>query len=547
MKIHINCFITEDRQQVGSNLSLVQLNRLSVFLLMLISINKIGKFNGLISAEVDNRCFNEMQQEYISKSVQILFPDVKYSPKRATSIEDWRYTRQFLNLKPDELIFHSGNDDHIFIASDPNNFLDYITSINLSQNPRTFFSVSHWHELIQKRAGFIKTNKYSDTISPYFFRDAICVTSGLLFNEWISDAITSHRYIRRLDEVEWESRIPFELTVPRIELFRHFDGYQGAGIHLSPLLSNVERERLNLSVMSGKDVTDILDLHSEVDVTETDSFELHTSSDFGATLYLDRHFSHTKNNKLTTHISPQKFRKIEQYRRSNQSMRICSQTGIKSRVCLIILLKHPHFYSRRRMFEKPNRSMLSFNKLFGLEIFNSIAVLQFQARYTATSFLGGHLQGIEADILSKVCFHAWGFFDGFPDKTLLLEEALEKIDAEIVVVYEPGWGGNVDNFQVNALNFVNPLPSVFTADVEYLLPNASPTKNRAILVSKKDELLNILDNQFILDTESIASHALDSFGQVNSPLKLQPVELGTVFSVKEIKYQYWGSLTVGRY
>lgn len=244
----VNVFITNQR----FNKSIYDLpvkresTKLEVFKYTLASYSVIPFKKVIIYYELDEEflSFNDEINNYINS----LFPQEKIVKKfRMDTKTKWENELKNWNLIPEDLIWFTCNDDHVFVDSS----LDYLNLIieklkyYRSFNTNCSAYISHWQEAIGE--AYLGTLHHSlnrpkklHPRAPYFFSsDNVCtvirqrnvISMQILTTELLYNIISSSKYqndFRRTDGIMTNSNQL--VLIPHKEIVRHFDAYSHVGI-----------------------------------------------------------------------------------------------------------------------------------------------------------------------------------------------------------------------------------------------------------------------------------------------------------------------------
>jgi hypothetical protein len=188
----------------------------------------------------------EDRKEDLERYILNLYPDCELNWYRNTSAQQWRDTCE-KHFKPDDLIWYSGNDDHIFIDYDLDVVCDGIKLLSEDPDPMAIMYYSHWQE--QCRLSNFKNGTLTESGNfvkfTYSNFDSIQLLKGIRMTAYWSDTKLDGMLLRRTDALNDYYRVESTFYAPTRELVRHYDGYSHLGANWaeggtqSPYLSNV--------------------------------------------------------------------------------------------------------------------------------------------------------------------------------------------------------------------------------------------------------------------------------------------------------------------
>tara|TARA_Y100000361_G_scaffold151642_1_gene169404 strand:- start:251 stop:1411 length:1161 start_codon:yes stop_codon:yes gene_type:complete len=219
----------------------------------------------IINIELDENIYTEKDWEIMEHHIRSEFIcDVIISDKRITRQNQWK---EVYTEFDEDLIFYSGNNDHIWIDSDKKHLDELIKRAENSNSKYCTISTSHWMENIRwAKSGYIELNEITPRKLNSNYKieenclshtginiDSLNIISKDLYYDWIFTCDWGGIDIRRTDGISslgGESILTIrnrngmtlpeqEIITPLKEQFRHFDGYmhQRIGNNICPVLS----------------------------------------------------------------------------------------------------------------------------------------------------------------------------------------------------------------------------------------------------------------------------------------------------------------------
>ena len=171
--------------------------------------------------EIEEFIFNELP----NKKIEIYW-------HRHSTVDEWRnFYLDKLENADDNIIWFSGNDDHIFMDHNLDCLKSGIFGLESSSNPYSAMFYSHWFETIRVAAKMnAKLDNSGHFVSfPWAIHDSIRVMRKELWKHYWFDHDFSHAdgKLWRVDSIkDWTNDdIMCNIQVPTKELCRHFDGY----------------------------------------------------------------------------------------------------------------------------------------------------------------------------------------------------------------------------------------------------------------------------------------------------------------------------------
>jgi hypothetical protein len=240
--LFMSCFITDVPIQAANYYGdeVAPPDKLSQLLTTIHSMRNLTFKSSFFFIELDEG-FNQ-GANLVSSGVRTWFPHhQQFRSKRLYTFESWRLA---LNEIEDEgWVLLMNNHDHPFIHQNTlewERFLD-----ELDSSPANFAHVSHWPEVLGWRRM---------TLNKSFSRG---VRLGFYDTETIGTVLVRSSYLKSLFQRDFTGGLPFVrpdnpfgpnleferqfIPVPRVEFFRHLDGYGHVGIDL-PMASALRNE-----------------------------------------------------------------------------------------------------------------------------------------------------------------------------------------------------------------------------------------------------------------------------------------------------------------
>lgn len=238
MKLFMSVFITDNSNTKLDRGLLQSQSRVDVFKYSLASLSAIPFTEAWIYFSCDDM-YRGYEEELILYA-HSCFPSLRIRPQRLLQLRDWRAAINELTADgSSELIWYSGNDDHIFVDSDLQVLNECLQlADNFSERTTDFcLSYSHWPESIGRVGRLYAHFDFASIVyvKQIDTRDSILAMPPELLKKWFfSDAaqVPEDYVIRRAENIPVRPD-NFAVIVPHRELLRHFDGYSHAGISIN--------------------------------------------------------------------------------------------------------------------------------------------------------------------------------------------------------------------------------------------------------------------------------------------------------------------------
>jgi hypothetical protein len=231
MILFLNVFITDTHAKgEGSyqNREMAKIfDKLDIYKYCLSSIAKIYPWKKvIINTKLDENYKHRQEELNNWISQEFNGNDLTVRDFRNETQEQWQSDYDLLD---DDLIWFSGNHDHIYIDNDYQYFRDFVNSFS-SKNGKFALQFSHWPELIYEPFVFGTaaeiTSKYLRMVNRCHHSLHI-ISKELYKYYWFNVDLPKDQKWGRTDnffsDIFEES---IEIFVPMKELCRHFDGYQ---------------------------------------------------------------------------------------------------------------------------------------------------------------------------------------------------------------------------------------------------------------------------------------------------------------------------------
>ncbi|MBL8488378.1 MAG: hypothetical protein JNK22_14940 [Rhodocyclaceae bacterium] len=213
---------------------------LAVFRFMLASLEDLEFSRAYVFCEVDPDDYPPEAAALVEAEARQALarcPAVEFRPRRLYRLGEWRdFLRREL-LPRDDLVFYSGNHDHIYLDHD-RGVLDACLATLAAlrrDHGRAGLVYTHWPEWFPRRAGLEAWLPHG-FVQRSTYRDAIQVLTPELLEQWfIADAaaLPDDAPVRRSEDIGWAGAAPYVQLVPHRELFRHYDADSHFGLRIA--------------------------------------------------------------------------------------------------------------------------------------------------------------------------------------------------------------------------------------------------------------------------------------------------------------------------
>lgn len=177
------------------------------------------------------------RKEELELYIREIFPNCQIYWHRINSLNEWRYLSD--QFDDNDVIWHSGNDDHVFIDYSLDIINDAAEILKNDTDPLASLYYSHWPEqcrLSQQMQACLTENKNFVKFKWHSFDSIQMFKGSRLKAYWNDNKLNSLCHLYRTDMLShYRSPLLSTFYTPTRELVRHFDGYS----HVSPHLLNI--------------------------------------------------------------------------------------------------------------------------------------------------------------------------------------------------------------------------------------------------------------------------------------------------------------------
>ena len=236
-QVHLlmSVYIT-NKSLVANKKSLInslQTSRLDQFLSTVHSMSRLKTTSQNFYILFDDDFSN--QRNLVLEWLQVLFPRARIYDFRLSSFLDWQEADRNIPHNS-QLVLLQTNFDHPYIANEPESFERFCKNL-IELGERAIGEITHWPEALANLAnpwGDLQRNHKIGEIFVGECKQTIgtCLVTKSLFHEWWEKDFTTGSKIIRPDN-PFGPNVTFHkaiYAVPKIELFRHMDGYDLANI-----------------------------------------------------------------------------------------------------------------------------------------------------------------------------------------------------------------------------------------------------------------------------------------------------------------------------
>lgn len=237
LQVHLlmSIFIT-NKSLIINNKSLInsrQTSRLDQFLSTVHSMSRLKTTSQDFYLHFDDEFSN--QRSSVLEWLQALFPESRIFDFRLSSFLDWNEAERKIPSNS-QLILLQTNFDHPYIAAEPESFARFCGNL-VKLGDRVIGEITHWPEVVANLSNPWGDLQRNHPISEVFVGECkqtigTCLVTKGLFHEWWEKDFTMGAKIIRPDN-PFGPNVTFLKSiyaVPKIELFRHMDGYDLASI-----------------------------------------------------------------------------------------------------------------------------------------------------------------------------------------------------------------------------------------------------------------------------------------------------------------------------
>lgn len=176
----------------------------------------------------------------VHNALKLLFPSAQIMNYRLEQRSEWEEVSK--RYSDEDVIFLQANDDHAVVCQDLDYFANYLNSFS-SEKRFELAALTHFPEMQTLVSNFTKDSVHIGErlqFAKIHYAIGTQLVKGSFFKSWWEKGkIQDETYIFRPDNPFGESIVfePTEMLIPKMELFRHMDGYGHIGMHrpLGPL------------------------------------------------------------------------------------------------------------------------------------------------------------------------------------------------------------------------------------------------------------------------------------------------------------------------
>lgn len=203
-------------------------SRLNQFLSTVHSMSRLNTASQDFYILIDDEFANE--KNVVLSWLRTIFPQARIYNFRLQSFLEWKEAARRIP-ETSQMVFLQTNFDHPYIATKPE-ALDEFCEQLIKLGERVIGEITHWPEALANLAiswGGLQSNLQDSKIFIGKCKQTIgtCLVTKTLFHEWWEKDFTNNSIIIRPDN-PFGPNVTFHeavYAVPKIELFRHMDGY----------------------------------------------------------------------------------------------------------------------------------------------------------------------------------------------------------------------------------------------------------------------------------------------------------------------------------
>jgi hypothetical protein len=232
MILFINIFLTNHRLYGYERYNLPGFDRYDIFRYTLASYAAINRWSKCIFYIQLDQDFIPKQQD-LEQYIHSIFGKENCSIywHRNVYTVDWRKAYEEVASLPDELIWSTCNDDHVFMDYDLSMIDEAIKYMTEDREKLTTCYWSHYPEIIRVAALECQEKKGNFITFHWNVHDAIQILNKEVFRSYWFDYDFGDKSIARLDVIHdyTDPKMVVKCYAPTRELCRHFDGYSHVG------------------------------------------------------------------------------------------------------------------------------------------------------------------------------------------------------------------------------------------------------------------------------------------------------------------------------
>jgi hypothetical protein len=171
----------------------------------------------------------------LESHIKRYFPRAIISWKRLEFYQDWKQSSESVP-NDSNLILLQSNFDHAYVANNESYFSDIARNVHLSGD-RSVGEITHWPEALSEISNPWRKNQQVIYKENFFQRNTTNIVGTALLQKtlyeeiWREDFTHGFRITRPDNPFGPSVKFPpANLIIPKIELFRHLDGYEHVGI-----------------------------------------------------------------------------------------------------------------------------------------------------------------------------------------------------------------------------------------------------------------------------------------------------------------------------
>ena len=212
----------------GDNVSPSQ-NKVNQFLSSMHTLSGIS-----ISSSEFHVAFSDEYKEQVNlvnARIRLLFPNSELSNNRFESFNEWEDSTRKIPIDAEFILLFS-NHDHVYLGDGPRNFDLFVNNLRIQKDCKMGL-ITHWPEVIGSPSISLRKKRGQSCLIDWkdFAIGTVLIKKDFYLDWWANDFTSGARIVRPDNPFGPSVTFrPVPVLVPRVELFRHLDGYGHVGV-----------------------------------------------------------------------------------------------------------------------------------------------------------------------------------------------------------------------------------------------------------------------------------------------------------------------------